>query len=224
MSTIIQDIERRQLREVPRFKAGDTVRVHFRVIEGSRQRIQVFRASSSSARAPAPARRSPSGRTPSGSVSSGRSRSTRRRSTRSRCRRSATSTARSSTTCAARSARRLASASCARADASRGACRSPPRHDSLWHRRARPGRHSGAAVGRWPWRRREGDLQLGPEAALRDGGATGFHLPRPAQPARLHGPARLAARGRVRGACRAPARRLRAAPVTCSQQAANAAG
>jgi ribosomal protein L19 len=26
MSTIIQDIERRQLREVPRFKAGDTVR------------------------------------------------------------------------------------------------------------------------------------------------------------------------------------------------------
>src|SRR6516165_1616311 len=42
MSTVIQDIERAQLREVPRFKAGDTVRVHFRVIEGSRQRIQVF--------------------------------------------------------------------------------------------------------------------------------------------------------------------------------------
>ena len=42
MSTTIQDIERRQLREVPRFKAGDTVRVHFKVIEGSRQRIQVF--------------------------------------------------------------------------------------------------------------------------------------------------------------------------------------
>ncbi|HEX3808034.1 MAG TPA: 50S ribosomal protein L19 [Gaiellaceae bacterium] len=42
MSTIIQDIESRQLREVPRFKAGDTVRVHFRVIEGSRSRIQVF--------------------------------------------------------------------------------------------------------------------------------------------------------------------------------------
>src|SRR2546423_9768791 len=42
MSTITQDIERRQLREVPRFKAGDTVRVHFRVIEGSRQRIQVY--------------------------------------------------------------------------------------------------------------------------------------------------------------------------------------
>src|SRR5690349_11920883 len=42
MSTVIQDIERAQLREVPRFKAGDTVRVHFRVIEGNRQRIQVF--------------------------------------------------------------------------------------------------------------------------------------------------------------------------------------
>jgi large subunit ribosomal protein L19 len=42
MSTIIQDLERRQLREVPRFKAGDTVRVHFKVIEGTRQRIQVF--------------------------------------------------------------------------------------------------------------------------------------------------------------------------------------
>ena len=42
MSTTIQDLERRQLRDVPRFKAGDTVRVHFRVIEGNRQRIQVF--------------------------------------------------------------------------------------------------------------------------------------------------------------------------------------
>ena len=42
MSTIIQELERAQLRDVPRFKAGDTVRVHFRVIEGTRQRIQVF--------------------------------------------------------------------------------------------------------------------------------------------------------------------------------------
>lgn len=40
--SIISDIERRQAREVPRFKAGDTVRVHFKVIEGSRQRVQVF--------------------------------------------------------------------------------------------------------------------------------------------------------------------------------------
>ena len=42
MSTIIQSIEQAQLRDVPVFKAGDTVRVHFKVIEGTRQRVQVF--------------------------------------------------------------------------------------------------------------------------------------------------------------------------------------
>jgi large subunit ribosomal protein L19 len=42
MSNLIETIERRQLREVPEFKAGDTVRVHFQVIEGQRRRIQVF--------------------------------------------------------------------------------------------------------------------------------------------------------------------------------------
>ena len=42
MSKVIDQLERQQLRKVPRFKAGDTVRVHFRVIEGQRQRIQVF--------------------------------------------------------------------------------------------------------------------------------------------------------------------------------------
>ena len=43
MSTIIESIERRQLRkDLPRFKAGDTVRVHFQVIEGQRRRVQVF--------------------------------------------------------------------------------------------------------------------------------------------------------------------------------------
>jgi large subunit ribosomal protein L19 len=43
MSTIIESLEQRQLRtDRPQFKAGDTVRVHFRVIEGNRQRIQVF--------------------------------------------------------------------------------------------------------------------------------------------------------------------------------------
>ena len=43
MSTIIESIERRQLRpDLPDFKAGDTVRVHFQVIEGTRQRVQVF--------------------------------------------------------------------------------------------------------------------------------------------------------------------------------------
>jgi large subunit ribosomal protein L19 len=43
MGTIIESIEQRQLRkDVPRFKAGDTVRVHFQVIEGQRRRVQVF--------------------------------------------------------------------------------------------------------------------------------------------------------------------------------------
>jgi large subunit ribosomal protein L19 len=38
----ITELEARQLRTVPTFKAGDTVRVHFQVIEGSRRRTQVF--------------------------------------------------------------------------------------------------------------------------------------------------------------------------------------
>ena len=42
MSNIIDSIERAQLRKVPRFKAGDTVRVHFQVIEGQRRRVQVY--------------------------------------------------------------------------------------------------------------------------------------------------------------------------------------
>ena len=40
--SVIEDIERAQLRAVPKFKSGDTLRVHFRVIEGNRQRVQVF--------------------------------------------------------------------------------------------------------------------------------------------------------------------------------------
>ena len=41
--SVIESLERQQLRDdIPRFKAGDSVRVHFRVIEGSRQRVQVF--------------------------------------------------------------------------------------------------------------------------------------------------------------------------------------
>jgi large subunit ribosomal protein L19 len=43
MSKVIETLERAQVRDdLPRFKAGDTVRVHFKVIEGQRQRIQVF--------------------------------------------------------------------------------------------------------------------------------------------------------------------------------------
>jgi len=43
MSKIIEELERAQLRDgIPKFKAGDTVRVHFQVIEGERRRVQVF--------------------------------------------------------------------------------------------------------------------------------------------------------------------------------------
>ena len=43
MSRVIESLEQRQLRtNLPPFKAGDTVRVHFQVIEGQRRRVQVF--------------------------------------------------------------------------------------------------------------------------------------------------------------------------------------
>ena len=42
MSGLIDSIERAQLRRVPAFQAGDRVRVHFQVVEGTRRRTQVF--------------------------------------------------------------------------------------------------------------------------------------------------------------------------------------
>jgi large subunit ribosomal protein L19 len=43
MNKVIETLERSQLRgDLPQFKAGDSVRVHFQVIEGQRRRIQVF--------------------------------------------------------------------------------------------------------------------------------------------------------------------------------------
>ena len=42
MSSVIDSIERAQLRRVPVFQAGDRVRVHFQVVEGNRRRTQVF--------------------------------------------------------------------------------------------------------------------------------------------------------------------------------------
>ena len=42
MSSVIESLERAQLRRVPDFQAGDRVRVHFQVIEGTRRRTQVF--------------------------------------------------------------------------------------------------------------------------------------------------------------------------------------
>jgi large subunit ribosomal protein L19 len=42
MSGVIDSIERSQLRRVPKFQAGDRLRVHFQVVEGNRRRTQVF--------------------------------------------------------------------------------------------------------------------------------------------------------------------------------------
>lgn len=42
MSTVIDSLERAQLRRIPTFDAGDRLRVHFQVIEGTRRRTQVF--------------------------------------------------------------------------------------------------------------------------------------------------------------------------------------
>lgn len=40
---IIKQIEAEQLRiDLPKFKAGDTVKVHTRILEGGKERIQVF--------------------------------------------------------------------------------------------------------------------------------------------------------------------------------------
>lgn len=43
MTTIIQEIEKEQLKaEKPDFSIGDTVKVHVRVVEGGKERIQAF--------------------------------------------------------------------------------------------------------------------------------------------------------------------------------------
>ncbi len=42
MSTVIESLERAQLRRVPNFAPGDRVKVHFQVVEGTRRRTQVF--------------------------------------------------------------------------------------------------------------------------------------------------------------------------------------
>jgi large subunit ribosomal protein L19 len=42
MTGVIDSLERTQLRTVPDFQAGDRVKVHFQVVEGTRRRTQVF--------------------------------------------------------------------------------------------------------------------------------------------------------------------------------------
>lgn len=40
---VLDVVEKEQLRkDLPRFKAGDTVKVHVKVVEGNRERIQIF--------------------------------------------------------------------------------------------------------------------------------------------------------------------------------------
>jgi len=43
MNQLIRELEKEQMRQdIPAFRPGDTVRVHVKVIEGQRERIQVF--------------------------------------------------------------------------------------------------------------------------------------------------------------------------------------
>ena len=43
MQKLIEDITKEQLRsDLPSFRPGDTVRVHVKVVEGTRERIQLF--------------------------------------------------------------------------------------------------------------------------------------------------------------------------------------
>src|SRR5262245_28767810 len=43
MNSIIESVENRQLRtDLPSFQSGDTVRVHVKIKEGDKERIQVF--------------------------------------------------------------------------------------------------------------------------------------------------------------------------------------
>ncbi|MCJ7839620.1 50S ribosomal protein L19 [Lederbergia sp. NSJ-179] len=43
MHKLIEEITKEQLKtDLPKFRAGDTVRVHVKVVEGTRERIQLF--------------------------------------------------------------------------------------------------------------------------------------------------------------------------------------
>ncbi|MDP2344314.1 MAG: 50S ribosomal protein L19 [Deltaproteobacteria bacterium] len=42
MSKIIQDIETSYLTKTPDFRPGDTIRVNFRILEGDKERVQMF--------------------------------------------------------------------------------------------------------------------------------------------------------------------------------------
>ncbi len=42
MNQVIQEIEKKYLKEVPQIHPGDTVKVHFKIKEGEKERIQIF--------------------------------------------------------------------------------------------------------------------------------------------------------------------------------------
>lgn len=43
MNPLIQELNQAQMKqELPKFRVGDTVRVHFRIVEGEKERIQVY--------------------------------------------------------------------------------------------------------------------------------------------------------------------------------------
>jgi large subunit ribosomal protein L19 len=42
VAQLIRSIEQEQFKDIPQFSAGDNVRVHAKVVEGTRERIQVF--------------------------------------------------------------------------------------------------------------------------------------------------------------------------------------
>src|SRR5919206_1016194 len=42
VAQLIRSLEAEQLKDVPQFGPGDTVRVHAKVVEGTRERVQIF--------------------------------------------------------------------------------------------------------------------------------------------------------------------------------------
>lgn len=39
---VLQNITKDQIREIPKFRVGDSIRVHYRIVEGGKERIQAY--------------------------------------------------------------------------------------------------------------------------------------------------------------------------------------
>ena len=61
-NAIIQAIEDEQLRKLPDFRPGDTIRVHLKILEGDKERVQAFEGVCIARRQVATAARSPCAR------------------------------------------------------------------------------------------------------------------------------------------------------------------